>query len=172
MKSLFGILGVASVAIATSVGFAHLQAATNPLLDYCPATTASDAGSCEVAANMLLSVGKPSDASLVASINAIAAQVQSGPTHGAACADAAAGIKVLAAAIGNAATRSMAEALGAALCGGGFGALGGGSGAAADVSVNSLALPVSPGGCRRTSGSSGSSGQSSSSSGSSGEYSC
>lgn len=143
MKAVFGIIGVAAFAVATSVGFAQLQAATNPLLDYCPATPASNAGTCVVAANMLLSIGNPSDDALVAGVNAIAGQIQSGNVRGAACTDAAAGIQVLAAAIDDASTRSMAEALAAALCGG---ALGGGTSAAAlVVPTGSLSTPVTEG---------------------------
>jgi hypothetical protein len=139
MKALIGILGIAPVAIATSVGFAHLQAATNPLLDYCPAQTAGVSGSCASAAAMLIAVGSPSDDSLIASINAIADQVRTIPVRGASCADAADGIKALAGGIRNKAARTMAETVSATLCGPDFG------GGAVVVAGSTLTVPVDPG---------------------------
>lgn len=137
MRVLIGITGVAAVAVATSFGLAQLQAATNPLLDYCPATQARNAGTCVAAANMMVAVGSPSDDELVAGVNAIAGQIEAGHTRGEACDDASAGIAVLAAGIDDPATRTMAETLGAALCG-----PGGASSGAAVASINSLSTPV------------------------------
>lgn len=168
MKAIVGIIGVAAFAVATSVGFAQLHAAANPLLDYCP-TTPENAGTCVAAANMLLAVGNPGDDELVASVNAIAGQIQAGHVRGAACADAADAIKVLGAGIGDQSTRALVEALGATLCGGTV--LGGSGGGPAIVSTSSLSTPVTgTSGCKSSSGSSGQSSGSSgeSSSGSSG----
>lgn len=113
---MYGILGIAPVAIATSVGFAR-SSSDQPAARLLPGTDRGISGSCASAAAMLIAVGSPSDNSLIASINAIADQVRTIPVRGASCADAADGIKALAGGIRNKAARTMAETVSATLCG-------------------------------------------------------